>query len=1294
MPGSDNLDAPMLPLPCASSSSWANFRGRFRALFNGADPRVCAAFWLFGLINNVLYVIILSAALDLVGPDIPKGVVLLADVVPSFFTKLCAPYFIHAIPYPVRILIFVALSACGMLLIALSPAYIPDSPTGNPITRKMLGVILASLSSGGGELSFLGLTHFYGPFSLAAWGSGTGAAGLVGAGAYALATTTFGFSVKITLLFSAGLPLVMLLSFFTILPLGPLKCAEKLGEYEQISTEEEAGEHGVLGRGRSQQRELDDAGDERDGLLGRDLEDTREDGKLVANGSDMSWSRFKANLKKARGLFFPFMLPLLLVYIAEYTINQGVAPTLLYPLNKTPFNHFRAFYPAYNAIYQVGVFISRSSTPFFRIHNLYFPSFLQVINLGVLILHALFNFIPSVYIIFLIIFWEGLLGGLVYVNTFAEISDRVPKKDREFSLGATTVSDSGDHVLGRPSTQFRKIQVFAVVSFWFLYLLRGNIHGPPGIRLLSSRLYKRVTPWQSTVMTLIGLYLSRNFAKLLGLESPEPLANLYSRSYFRATWVTTALDAGFWTAMNIKKKWLRDLASMVFSMYYLIAAEHADEKVRKVRAVMTVEHLRISWNKATTPYLSFLGKLMRPRLMDYAPVQIRIPRPKESSYKEPCIAWLYYNGPLHTLKDQTDIVLDIPGGGFVAMGPRMSDDKLLAWAGRTGVPVLSLDYKKAPEYPYPYALNECYDVYHTIVTSRGRCIGLSGKVNPSIVITGDSAGGNLAAGVTLMVLQSESTNSRKRQGEGVLPPPAGLVLIYPSLDMNIGSWMTEDEMSLIRERGMRETNRNILRRKSEDYRKLTSSRPPSFHEDSLEHPVIHDYFAQQHAGVIHEDHDPAIETENIDKPVPGNTASEVVARANKHPGHIETRLAVSSMISYFNDRVLSPEMMRATIILYIGPYNRPDFSSDFLLSPILAPEALLARFPKTFFLTGERDPLVDDTVIFAGRIRQAKLRQFRERQELGLEKSMRTFDEKAHVEVSLIPGISHGFLQFPALFPEGWRQIFRCSRWIRKLFAHAAERASATERDLTASSMMSFAARRRQGDSSGTLKTNSSSTSITPPRQGDAGTTQRSRTDKSRPQDLQRGLTGESSGDEDRPLEMTRLRMTKRPSASVGVSKPALSSSSPSARSTADASYFPSPSPVAAPERAESPGSVKTALIPSPGPSNGIGKHKHPPQRNGDTTQSSPASLPSPQLTTNGTSGRNQSDGCRPTHKAGDDVDEKEDIVHSWRKRMTNMALHRDESLTSLPSEEDLLGRRMNGLAGGLLGMGEAVKTP
>src|SRR5262249_25041528 len=109
---------------------------------------------------------------------------------------------------------------------------------------------------------------------------------------------------------------------------------------------------------------------------------------------------FATNLRRARRLFVPYMGPLLLVYIGEHTINQGVAPTLLFPLDSSPFGEYRAFYPFYGFLYQLGVFISRSSIPFVRIRNLYLPSFLQVANLFVLTLQALFDYIPSVYLVF------------------------------------------------------------------------------------------------------------------------------------------------------------------------------------------------------------------------------------------------------------------------------------------------------------------------------------------------------------------------------------------------------------------------------------------------------------------------------------------------------------------------------------------------------------------------------------------------------------------------------------------------------------------------------------------------------------------------------------------------------------------------------------------------------------------------------------------------------------------------------------------------------------------------------
>ncbi|KAL8803837.1 MAG: hypothetical protein Q9200_006055, partial [Gallowayella weberi] len=308
------------------------FKARLRATFAGADVRVCTAFWLFGLINNVLYVIILSAALDLVGPDVPKALVLLADIIPSFVIKLCAPYFIHLVPYSLRIILFAAISSWGMLLTALAPAY-TDSGS---ITTKMAGVVLASLSSGAGELSFLGLTHYYGTFSQAAWGSGTGAAGLIGAGAYAIATTSIGLSVKATLLASSFLPLIMLLSFFFVLPRDPLRQQQRLPQPEAVAED-------------SEERDYSTSDREDQGLLAEPVHasTTHSASSQKPTTPISERSTFAHNLRRARALIVPYILPLVLVYFAEYLINQSIAPTLLFPLDETPFTEYRSFYPTY-----------------------------------------------------------------------------------------------------------------------------------------------------------------------------------------------------------------------------------------------------------------------------------------------------------------------------------------------------------------------------------------------------------------------------------------------------------------------------------------------------------------------------------------------------------------------------------------------------------------------------------------------------------------------------------------------------------------------------------------------------------------------------------------------------------------------------------------------------------------------------------------------------------------------------------------------------------------------------------
>ncbi len=172
-------------------------------------------------------------------------------------------------------------------------------PPTQPIAVKLIGVVLASLSSGGGELSFLGLTHYYGHMSLASWGSGTGAAGLLGAGLYVLLTDWIGFSVKSSLLASAFLPAIMLISFFFILPRGPLREAGAK-EYEPLperDLQEEDSEEMPTGAASSS-------------LLAPGPGVTSA-AYSVAPREDANKSSLIAHLQRARSLFLPYMLPLL-----------------------------------------------------------------------------------------------------------------------------------------------------------------------------------------------------------------------------------------------------------------------------------------------------------------------------------------------------------------------------------------------------------------------------------------------------------------------------------------------------------------------------------------------------------------------------------------------------------------------------------------------------------------------------------------------------------------------------------------------------------------------------------------------------------------------------------------------------------------------------------------------------------------------------------------------------------------------------------------------------------------------
>jgi len=108
-------------------------------------------------------------------------------------------------------------------------------------------------------------------------------------------------------------------------------------------------------------------------------------------------------------------------------------------------------------------------------------------------------------------------------------------------------------------------------------------------------------------------------------------------------------------------------------------------------------------------------------------------------------------------------ILYIHGGGFVGGSP--SNHRALTWrlAEQLGCTVFAIDYRLAPENPFPAGLNDCVTAYRELLKSGYEPHGLA--------VGGDSAGGNLSLALALNL---------KRLG---VEQPAALVAISPATDL-------------------------------------------------------------------------------------------------------------------------------------------------------------------------------------------------------------------------------------------------------------------------------------------------------------------------------------------------------------------------------------------------------------------------------------------------------------------------------------------------------------------------------
>jgi acetyl esterase/lipase len=171
-------------------------------------------------------------------------------------------------------------------------------------------------------------------------------------------------------------------------------------------------------------------------------------------------------------------------------------------------------------------------------------------------------------------------------------------------------------------------------------------------------------------------------------------------------------------------------------------------------------------NAATLPALRSMGlPTDAPAAADVHGVERELPGPSGA----PAVRALFYMPP--AARGPLPAVLHIHGGGYVMGVPEFNDARNRQLARNVGCAVLSVDYRLAPETPFPGGIEDCYAALLWLHRQAAR-MGIDAE---RIAISGESAGGGLAASLALLA---------RDRGE---VPVCFQQLIFPMIDDRTGS---------------------------------------------------------------------------------------------------------------------------------------------------------------------------------------------------------------------------------------------------------------------------------------------------------------------------------------------------------------------------------------------------------------------------------------------------------------------------------------------------------------------------
>ncbi|XP_061632043.1 hormone-sensitive lipase isoform X3 [Phyllopteryx taeniolatus] len=409
------------------------------------------------------------------------------------------------------------------------------------------------------------------------------------------------------------------------------------------------------------------------------------------------------------------------------------------------------------------------------------------------------------------------------------------------------------------------------------------------------------------------------------------------------------------------------------------------------------------------------------------------------------------------------LLIHFHGGGFVAQTSKSHEPYLKSWSQDLGVPILSVDYSLAPEAPFPRALEECFYAYCWAVRNH-HLLGWTGE---KVCLAGDSAGGNLCVTTSL---RAAAYGVRMPDGlvaaypatllTAYASPSRLLTLMDPMLPLSVLSRClsayagnephTEKQVEKVSTLSMVKRDTALLLR---DFRYGASNWIHSLLDSNrTANPPSTGAEAQPEAtDVVRKSvSEASISSPNVDAPAPSKPADYAGKLSGKSQTYLDlgahystnhcaplmserTPEEVHFTISMDNHKSLHSDLSSVAIAppggedgsefpLGFEPLRSEQLSEmklhsspvvkDPFCSPLLAPDSMLKALPPVHIVACALDPMLDDSVMFAKRLRAVG----------------------QPVTLCVVDDLPHGFLSLSQLSRETREAANVCAERIRAVF--------------------------------------------------------------------------------------------------------------------------------------------------------------------------------------------------------------------------------------------------------------------